>query len=66
MPLISAIDHGTEPRRQEEALGQPHLTKFTIWGSEAKQKQVTRSGKSGRIYLPASWVGKTVMVVKVD
>jgi hypothetical protein len=66
MSAIPAMETRLEATPEQEAFAQAQPTRFTIWGSEAKQKQVTRSGKSGRIYLPASWVGKTVMVVKVD
>jgi len=39
---------------------------FTIYGREVVQKRVTRSGQSGRIYLPAEWLGKTVTVIRQD
>ncbi|MFH2125211.1 MAG: DUF2080 family transposase-associated protein [Pseudomonadota bacterium] len=66
MPAVRDIDAITNPAPEKETLAQTHPTKFTIWGSEAKQKQVTLSGKSGRIYLPFSCVGKTVIVVSFE
>ena len=37
-----------------------------ITGRELVHKKVSKSGKSGRVYLPLEWVGKTVKVVRVD
>lgn len=42
------------------------LARFTISGSEVVQKRVSKSGQSGRIYLPLDWVGKNVAVVRLD
>lgn len=39
---------------------------YTIRGYEVLRKVVARSGKVGRVYLPAEWMGKTVKVVRVD
>ena len=47
----------------ETAASKVHLI---IMGKELIFKKVTKSGKSGRVYLPLEWVGKTVKVVRLD
>ncbi len=37
MPAIPVIDNIANPTPKEESLTQTHSTKFTVWGSEAKQ-----------------------------
>ncbi len=43
--------------------------KFEVYGLEMKEKQVKSNGKtervSGRVYLPLSWIGRTVKIIKV-
>lgn len=36
---------------------------FTTEGIESREKVVAEAGTSGRIYLPKSWVGRTVVVI---
>jgi putative transposon-encoded protein len=40
--------------------------KFGLFGVEMIEKEVRPKGNSGRIYLPANWVGKIVKIVRVD
>ena len=40
--------------------------KFEVHGSEVLEKQVKQSGNSGRIYLPPTWVGKRVKIIRLD
>ena len=40
--------------------------KFEVYGYEVLAKVVKQSGNSGRIYLPPTWVGKRVKIVRVD
>lgn len=40
--------------------------KFEVHGSEVLEKQVKQSGNSGRIYLPPTWVGKKVKIIRLD
>ena len=40
--------------------------KFVAYGLEMLAKEVKQSGNSGRIYLPPTWVGKRVKIVRVD
>jgi putative transposon-encoded protein len=45
----------------------PHgSVKFVVEGEEVLEKTVRQSGNSGRIYLPPTWVGKIVKIVRVD
>jgi hypothetical protein len=40
--------------------------KFEFWGNEMLEKPVTASGNSGRVYLPTSWVGRWVKIIRID
>jgi len=41
-------------------------TKVQLTGFEMLEKQVNKSGNSGRIYVPAEWIGKRVKVVLLE
>lgn len=36
---------------------------FIVEGIESREKEVAEAGTTGRIYLPKSWIGKTVVVI---
>ena len=59
-PMPAGLNGRTGPG---EASVKVHLI---IPGKELIYKKVAKSGKSGRVYLPLEWVGKTVKVVRVD
>ncbi len=40
--------------------------KFEIFGEEMIEKTVKLSGNSGRVYLPPTWVGHTVKIIRID
>ena len=40
--------------------------KFEVYGEEMIEKKVMRSGVSGRVYLPFEWLGRRVVVIKMD
>jgi putative transposon-encoded protein len=40
--------------------------KFEIYGEEMIEKSVKLSGNSGRVYLPPTWVGHNVKIVRMD
>jgi putative transposon-encoded protein len=40
--------------------------KFEVMGVEVLAKNVKQSGNSGRIYLPPTWVGKKVKIIRLD
>ena len=42
------------------------LVKFEFYGKELIEKDVRSSGSSGRVYLPPSWIGCKVKIVKID
>ncbi len=44
----------------------PDKTKFELFGREMIEKHVTRSGKSGRVYVPLHWVGRSIKIIRVD
>jgi putative transposon-encoded protein len=46
--------------------GKPLKTKLGIIGEEMIEKEVKRSGNTGRVYLPQDWVGKHVKIIRVD
>lgn len=39
---------------------------YQIKGYEVIIKSVSRAGTSGKVYLPISWVGKKVKVVRIE
>jgi hypothetical protein len=40
--------------------------RFRVYGVELIEKVVKSSGNSGRIYVPPSWVGKHVKIIRTD
>ena len=55
-----------ETSGKPEDPGIPPKTKFGIFGEEMIEKEVKRSGNTGRVYLPMDWVGKHVKIIRVD
>ena len=51
---------------RSQASGKFPKAKFGLFGVEMIEKEVRPKGNSGRIYLPANWVGKRVKIVRVD
>jgi putative transposon-encoded protein len=41
-------------------------TKIQMTGFEMLEKQVNKSGNSGRVYVPVEWIGKRVKVVLLE
>jgi putative transposon-encoded protein len=41
-------------------------SKFEVFGQEMIEKTVSKSGNSGRIYLPPDWIGKRVKIIRVE
>jgi len=41
-------------------------TKIQLTGFEMIEKQVNKSGNSGRVYVPVEWIGKRVKVVLLE
>lgn len=41
-------------------------TNIKLKGFEMLEKQVNKSGNSGRVYLPIEWVGKKVKIVLLE
>jgi len=44
----------------------PQKVKFEIWGEEMIERRVNTSGRSGRIYLPVNWIGRSVKIIRVE
>ncbi|MCG2720011.1 MAG: DUF2080 family transposase-associated protein [Nanoarchaeota archaeon] len=40
--------------------------KIQLTGFEILEKQVNQSGNSGRVYVPAEWIGKKVKVILLE
>ena len=40
--------------------------KIELTGFEMLEKQVTKSGNSGRVYVPIEWIGKKVKMILVE
>jgi len=41
-------------------------TKINLVGYEMLEKEVNKSGNSGRIYVPIQWIGKKVKVILIE
>ena len=59
MDLKRIIGRPNEP-------GESSKAKFGVFGKEMIEKEVKKSGNSGRVYLPSDWVGKHVKVIRID
>ena len=46
--------------------GKSPKVKFEVFGEEMIEKEVKRSGNTGRVYLPPDWVGKHVKIIRID
>ena len=41
-------------------------TKMQLTGFKMLEKQVNKSGNSGRVYVPVEWIGKRVKVILLE
>ena len=41
-------------------------TKINLKGYEMLEKQVNKSGNSGRVYVPIEWIGKKVKIILLE
>lgn len=41
-------------------------SKFDVFGQEMIEKEVKKSGNSGRVYLPPNWIGCKVKIIRID
>jgi len=41
-------------------------TKIQLTGYEMLEKQVNKSGNSGRVYVPIEWIGKRVKIILIE
>ncbi len=41
-------------------------TKIQLTGYEMLEKQVKKSGNSGRVYVPIEWIGKKVKIILIE
>lgn len=41
-------------------------TRIQLTGFEMLEKQVNKSGNSGRVYVPAEWIGKKVKIILLE
>lgn len=44
----------------------PKETKIQLTGYEMLEKQVNKSGNSGRVYVPIEWIGKKVKIILIE
>ena len=44
----------------------PNETKIQLTGYEMLEKQVNKSGNSGRVYVPIEWIGKKVKIILLE
>ncbi len=55
-----------EDERDSAAEAPNRKVKFEIYGEEMIEKRVKSSGNSGRVYLPPTWVGHKVKIIRTD
>jgi putative transposon-encoded protein len=55
-----------EDERDSAAEAPNSKVKFEIYGEEMIEKRVKSSGNSGRVYLPPTWVGHKVKIIRTD
>jgi hypothetical protein len=55
-------EQGAKP----EYIGNAARVKFGVFGEEMLEKEVKRSGNTGRVYLPPDWVGKHVKIIRTE
>jgi putative transposon-encoded protein len=41
-------------------------TKIQLMGYEMLEKEVHKSGNSGRVYVPIQWIGKKVKIILLE
>jgi putative transposon-encoded protein len=41
-------------------------SKIVVFGVESLEKKVSDSGSCGRVYLPPSWAGKRVLIIRLN
>jgi len=46
--------------------GKSPKAKFQVFGEEMVEKEVKRSGNTGRVYLPPDWAGRYVKIIRID
>ena len=51
-------------RKRGRPKGQP--SKIVVYGKESLEKTVARTGNCGRIYLPPTWAGKRVLIIRLN
>jgi len=61
----SSRETDTEPS-QNSSENNKSKVKFEIFGEEMIEKTVKLSGNSGRVYLPPTWVGHSVKIIRID
>ena len=67
MPDAKDLNKKTEDNEKETAAKAPNSkVKFEIYGEEMIEKRVKSSGNSGRVYLPPTWVGHKVKIIRTD
>lgn len=63
----SASRAGVQKPAPDSKPGRPRRKiRFEGYAEEMLEKQVKRSGNTGRVYLPPEWVGKYVKIIRVD
>ena len=60
---ISETAADSAPEVSESA---KNKVKFEAFGEEMIEKTVKLSGNSGRVYLPPTWVGHNVKIIRID
>lgn len=57
---------GVRSAKKRHSTGNGGKVKLIVHGEEMVERIVKLSGNSGRVYLPAVWVGSRVKIVRVE
>ena len=41
-------------------------SEFKVIGYEMLEREVKQSGNTGRVYLPKSWIGKKIKIIRIS
>ncbi len=56
----------SKSKKARDTSGDGKRVKIEIYGEEMFEKMVTRSGNSGRVYLPPNWIGYRVKIIRMN
>ena len=53
-------------KRTKRGRPRGHPTKIITYGRESVERKVGRTSSCGRVYVPPSWAGKRVLIIRLN